>query len=135
MKKRLMAAIIATMMVLSASAEDTTGSTTTTPECVGGTAVGKFCFSTIELNWWSASPWCQSNGMQLASIYDLCPNWDGNTGEAKCGKTYEVTLPDYAWTSTARNGSSAFTLKPKTGYVSSTDHDWDYTKCVACVQK
>ena len=38
-----------------------------------------FCVSTNGMNWWSAMAWCKANGMQLASIEDLCPGVQLNT--------------------------------------------------------
>ncbi len=88
-------------------------------DCEGGTTVGDFCISKddgTDLNWWSAAIWCRSQGKQLASMYDICPDWNGTTGSGKClnsaFQTAKITIS--AWTSTTNGTSKAFVLK-KTG--------------------
>ena len=58
-------------------------------KCDGGTEVTNsvgtaFCQSSMYLNWWSAAAWCKANGRQLATMYEMCPSWDGNVGDGKC---------------------------------------------------
>ncbi len=107
MKKILMATIVATMMMTgSVLAEDTT---TTTKKCELGNTFGdndKFCVSQMDLNWWSAATWCKAQGRKLATIYDICPNWDGNTGSGKCGNPFEYGWG--YWTATALGSEDAF---------------------------
>ena len=71
-------------------------STSAYAKCDGGTEVGSFCLSNVTLNWWSASSWCKANEREMATIYDLCPNWDG-TEKYKCSAIGNREL----WTSTA----------------------------------
>lgn len=62
--------------------------------CNGGTEYtvdgDTFCMSNFNLNWWSAFNWCKANGMHLATVYEVCPDWDGNTGRGKCGRTFAL---------------------------------------------
>ena len=58
-------------------------------KCDGGTEITNsigttFCQSHVSLNWWSAASWCKANGMHLASMYEMCPSWDGTEGDNKC---------------------------------------------------
>ena len=91
--------------------------------CNGGTEFtvdgDTFCISDIRLNWWSASNWCQANGMHLATIYEVCPDWDGNGGSGKCGRTFS-TVSTYCWTATASGSEQAFYVEPSLGNVSMT---------------
>ncbi len=36
-----------------------------------------YCQSNREMNWWSAYTWCETQGRHLATMYELCPDWDG----------------------------------------------------------
>ena len=70
-------------------------------KCDGGTEITNsvgtiFCRSNVKMNWWSAYSWCKANGREMATIYDLCPNWDG-TEKYKCSAIGNREL----WTSTA----------------------------------
>ncbi len=84
--------------------------------CEGGTESNGFCISNIELNWWSASNWCKANGRHLATMYEVCPDWDGNTGSGKC-PVIASSISGYAWTATASGSVSAFNVYPSNGHV------------------
>jgi len=88
--------------------------------CDGGTMVstqsGSFCRSDKTMNWWSAHNWCRANGMSLVSMYDVCPDWDGNTGNAKCPQL-SVNGSEYIWTSTAAKTTYAFAVSLSNGTV------------------
>ena len=105
MRKIFFAMLVATAMSGSAIAA-----------CDGGTEIGEFCLSNAELNWWSAANWCQSNGMHLPTIYEVCPGWggydeDGITFE-EC--TRELSLVNKAcWTATSFDSRSAVELLPR----------------------
>lgn len=87
-------------------------STANAATCEGGTlATGEngheYCQSNNYMNWWSAYTWCEANGRHMASIYEICPEWDGSTGEYKCAN-YNGNF-SYCWTSTAASqGDKAF---------------------------
>ncbi len=119
MKKILMATIVATMMMTgSVLAEDTT---TTTKKCELGNTFGdndKFCVSQMDLNWWSAATWCKAQGRKLATIYDICPNWNGYDGNGLCGTTYSFSKT--CWTATASGSERAFYVAPSGDVVSRT---------------
>ncbi len=108
MKKILLATIVAAFMATSAHAA-----------CEGGTLSddGKFCISNISLNWWSAANWCKANGMHLATMYEACPNWDGNIGTSVNCDTIKSDISTFAWTSTARGDTTAYTLYLNDGRV------------------
>ena len=73
------------------------------------TKAGTFCKSDIALNWWSASNWCIKNGRTLATMYDACPNWDGNQGDT-CPE-FPDTDGARVWTATAYSTGYASTIR------------------------
>ena len=89
--------------------------------CNGGTEYtvngDTFCISNIRINWWSAANWCKANGRHLATIYEVCPDWDGNTGDRKCPVI--ASSINYAWTATADGSKYAFVVTASNGDVSS----------------
>ena len=113
MKKILLATVIALVTAVPVMAA-----------CEGGTEVKGFCISDITLNWWSAANWCKANGRHLATIYEVCPDWDGNTGEGKC-PVIASSISRSAWTATANSGH-AFNVEPANGFVSSTYRENTY---------
>lgn len=107
MRKIFFAMLVATAMSGSAIAA-----------CDGGTEIGEFCISNAELNWWSAANWCQSNGMHLPTIYEVCPGWAGYDEDGIEGTFEDCTLKlsignKNCWTATSFNSQSAFTLVPR----------------------
>ena len=36
------------------------------------------------MNWWSGAAWCKANGMRLATMYEMCPSWNGGKGANRC---------------------------------------------------
>ena len=89
--------------------------------CNGGTEITNtagttFCKSNVSMNWWSAAAWCKENEMSLATMYEMCPSWDGNTGSGKCSEL-NGTGSDYVWSATASGSESAFYVLLSTGTV------------------
>ncbi len=109
-------------------------STSAIAACNGGTEYtvdgDTFCISNINLNWWSTATWCKANGMHLATIYEVCPDWDGNTGSGKCGRTFPVTTD--CWIATVQSDQLAFYVTPSEGYVSFNTHYWASTYRALC---
>lgn len=72
--------------------------------CNGGERVTagnghEYCRSdSSSMNWWSAYAWCEAQGRHLATIYELCPDWDGSMGTNKCSNY--VSSFYGAWSST-----------------------------------
>lgn len=101
MKKILLTLIISISMTMSANAA-----------CEHGTLSddGRFCISNITLNWLSAANWCKANGRHLASIYEVCPDWDGNKGSRKCLTT--LNYIGTVFTSTVSDSDSVFCIFP-----------------------
>ncbi len=97
--------------------------------CNGGTERNGFCVSNVHMNWWSAAAWCQSNGRSLATMYDACPNWDGNSG-IRCGRSFVDAVDNSAWTSTALNSNQAFYVRLSDGVVgNNTRNDTNPALC------
>ena len=92
--------------------------------CDGGTLSddGRFCISNMDLNWWSGFNWCKANGMHMARMYEICPDWDGNTGTKKCPVLLTDKYIDAAVTATASGSAAMFYVRPTTGEVSNATH-------------
>ena len=78
-----------------------------------------FCRSNVRLNWWSAAAWCKANGMKLATMYEMCPSWDGNTGSGKCPEMSGLTTDSniIGWSATAKGSENAFVVRFQNGEV------------------
>ena len=85
-------------------------------KCDGGTEITNsagttFCRSNVRMNWWSAAAWCRANGLHLATMYEMCPSWDGNTGGGKCQELKGVdSQPEHVWSATAAGMHWGFTV-------------------------
>ena len=80
--------------------------------CEGGTLqTGEnghvYCQSNSKMNWWSAYTWCEAQGRHLATMYEMCPEWDGSTGYNKCNQS-SFSNNEYNWTATASGTKNAF---------------------------
>ena len=89
--------------------------------CNGGTEITNtvgttFCKSNVALNWWSAAAWCKANKLQLATMYEMCPSWDGNEGDNKCPEL-KGKAKYRAWSATALGTSNAFSVDLTNGSV------------------
>ena len=94
--------------------------------CNGGTEVTNtvgttFCKSNVEMNWWSAAAWCKTNGLRLATMYEMCPSWDGNPGSEKCPELNGAS-EGYAWSATAYNDGAALGVTFSDGIVDSFNY-------------
>jgi len=97
-------------------------------KCEGGTEVTNtagttFCKSNVTMNWWASAAWCKANGLQLATMYEMCPNWDGNIGSSKCPELNGKGSA-YVWSATASRSESAFSVTLSSGYVSNPTRDY-----------
>ena len=114
MKKRVFLACLVGLLTAT-SAYSYTG------DCNGGTIISDidkkttFCMSDKTMNWWSAQNWCKVNGSSLATMYEICPSWDGSTGQ-KCSelKGYDEL---YVWSATVYGSENAFIIRLSDGYV------------------
>ena len=104
-------------------------------KCDGGTEITNtagttFCKSNVSMNWWSAAAWCKGNKLQLATMYEMCPNWDGNTGSGKCPEL-KGKGSGYAWSATASGSEYAFHVDLSSGgvYNSSNRRNDFYAIC------
>ena len=107
MKKKILLACLVALM-------STTPVYSYEGECKGGTIVAGFCISNVTMNWWSAQAWCQVNGSRLATIYEMCPNWDGNGGYCL---ELKGTGSRNAWSATAIGSDNTVTVELSDGYL------------------
>ena len=118
MKKLFLTAVMAIVMATPVHAA-----------CEGGTEYtvdgNTFCISNIKLNWWSAANWCKANGRHLATMYEVCPDWDGNTGSGKCS-WITSSIDEDVMTATANRDNSVFGIVPSKGGVYSYFRDYTY---------
>ena len=85
--------------------------------CEGGTLqTGEnghvYCQSNSKMNWWSAYTWCEAQGRHLATMYEVCPTWDGAKGHGKiCNlNSFSNGEGEYNWSSTAFESNYAFSF-------------------------
>ena len=109
-KKLLFVCLIGLMSISSAHAK-----------CDGGTEITNtagttFCKSNVKMNWWSAAAWCKENDLHLATMYEMCPNWDGNAALEKCPEL-NGNGDVYAWSATASGSENAFSVNLSYGHV------------------
>lgn len=83
------------------------------------------------MNWWSAFSWCKANDLNLATIYELCLSWDGNSGNGKCSEL-KGRGSGCTWSATASQGDSVFFVCLSDGTIddpwrSDTDY-WAFCK-------
>ena len=113
MKKRVFLACLVGLLTATSAYSACDGGTEIT-----NTAGTTFCKSNVEMNWWSAANWCKANGMHLATMYEICPSWDGNN----YGKCPELgSLDGWIWTSTASGQNSTFIIV--SGSIANSESD------------
>ena len=100
--------------------------------CNGGTEITNtagttFCKSNVTMNWWSAVAWCKANGLHLATMYEMCPSWDGNQGNGKCSELNGKGSGD-AWSATALDSEYAFNVDLSNGGVNDHYRDSYYDR-------
>ena len=120
-KKLLLACLVGLLSMTSAYAK-----------CDGGTEVTnsvgtRFCMGNVDLNWWSAFAWCKANSRTLATIYEMCPSWDGTTGTT-CSEINNLTSGyTSAWTATVSGSANAYIVSLKGGSVHTDNRDENRT--------
>ena len=102
--------------------------------CEGGSLITganghEYCQSNNTMNWWSAYTWCEAQGRHLASMYELCPTWDGSTGDGKCANINN-SFSLWVWTSTPYQENKAFAVFDS-GSVENTETR-TYTRYALC---
>lgn len=99
-------------------------------DCTGGEVIkGKngtsYCLSKIGVNWWSAFAWCESQGMKLASMDDICTvnaeeKWLGDTGSGACPNIVKAFSGNvFAWTSLSKSSTVAYVVNPNSAALNS----------------
>ena len=99
-------------------------------KCDGGTEITNtagttFCKSNVDLNWWSAAAWCKENGLQLATMYEMCPSWDGNAGSGKCPELNGKGSDLRVWSATASGSERTFYVILSNGLVNTNGRHGD----------
>ena len=141
MKKLLLILSLILCFATSAKADDTATSSLSDDEwCPNGVVergahpTKRYCRSTVTMNWYAALSWCQVQGMQLATLTELCDKsanledrWDANlkgslnnsTGAKKCPNfaNRESSFTPWVWTGTANGSTNAYDLSAASGTV------------------
>ena len=89
-----------------------------------------FCQSNNNMNWWSAYTWCEAQGRHLATMYEMCPEWDGSTGDRNNCNLNSFSNNNYNWSATARNTNEAFWIDRDT--IGSTSRNELYYRRALC---
>ncbi len=89
-----------------------------------------YCQSNDGMNWWSAYTWCEAQGRHLATMYEVCPEWDGSTGGGKSCNMNSFSNNQYNWSATARNTDEAFWLDR--GTIGSASRNGLYYRMALC---
>jgi len=112
MKKLLLSTLIGLISITSAYAA-----------CDGGTEISNtagttFCKSNVKMNWWTAAAWYKANGMRLATMYEMCPSWNGIGAAASCPELWlELPNSPSVWSATTDGSTYAFAVLLSTGWV------------------
>jgi hypothetical protein len=97
--------------------------------CGGITFQGKsgasYCLSKHTMNWYSASAWCQAQGMNLINMNTVCGTISGGCSELQLSSDEKSKITSsggtlgYAWTNTSshNNGGYAYAVKLDTGGI------------------
>ncbi len=104
MKTKLLT--LAAITVLTFNIAQAQAATCESGKLVTGNNGHEYCQSNNTMNWWSAYTWCEAQGRHLATMYEVCPTWDGSIGSYKCAN-YNSTFYN-SWTSTASQEQKAF---------------------------
>ncbi len=83
----------------------------------GGIPVaGGYCRSKFNLNWCSAFMWCEGIGMDMVSMYDICPDWEGRLTDV-CPSLDTTQAGVIAWTTTPNGTLDAYRVDLSSGAI------------------
>ena len=77
-----------------------------------------YCRSKATMNWWTAFGWCKKQGRELASIDQLCDNWNGVTSDNIC-PNMKLESEMTVWSSNPNGSSCVFLVSLKSGNIDS----------------
>ncbi len=100
----------------------------------GGVPVaGGYCRSKFPLIWWSAFMWCEGIGMEMVSMYDVCPDWEGRTIDV-CPAIDTAQTGIWVWTTTASGTNSAYRVSLSSGAVVTNlrNHGYGFNASALC---
>ena len=69
-----------------------------------------FCYSDIDLNWWSAFTWCSAQGYHLAGFHEACPG--KAVGTTACGNLNNGIPWNKFWTTAPSGSTAAYRVQP-----------------------
>ena len=86
---------------------------------------GQFCISNDRYTWDEAFAWCETNDRHLATMYEVCPNWNGETG-IRC-PVIARSISGRAWTASAgASGNFPYHIDPSDGFIHSSARETSY---------
>ena len=95
--------------------------------CGGIALKGKYCLSKHKMNWYSASAWCQAQGMNLVNVKEVCGSLTSActalqlSSEEKDMITAAGGKVDAAWTNTSKSDKNTYII-----YLSSPNLDGNW---------
>ena len=100
-------------------------------ECTGGDVIKgvnnkSYCRSRTNVkNWYAAFTWCDGQGMQLATMHEICDVdsnnlWSGNIGNGECLNMVGVSA-NICWSSTTVNNKPLLLWNGTNGNISTTE--------------
>ena len=88
-----------------------------------------YCKGPHQINWWAAQSWCEAHGRYLASMLQLCPDWDGSS--ESCSNLTNIDATGVVWSRIAAGVKRAWTVTLGSGRVGFSDDrtDSNYPFC------
>lgn len=84
--------------------------------CGGIALKGKYCLSKHRMNWYSASAWCQAQGMNLVDVKEVCGSLTSTctalqlSSEEKDMITAAGGKVDSVWTNTSKSDKNIYVM-------------------------
>ena len=66
-------------------------------------------FEAEPFSWAQAKTWCETHGMTMPTVYEMCPTWNGNEETGKCPEMASTNAHTWVWSAT-KDGASALNV-------------------------
>lgn len=91
--------------------------------CGGIVVKDKYCLSKHSMNWYSASAWCQAQGMQLVDPKTVCKTISGTCNALKLSTDEQTVITEFvgwlphAWTNVSQSISNGLRVDWPGAYI------------------